>query len=261
MSRAILAGSGALPWLVLEAGEAEVITFHGVPAELPHGVTPKEVRFEKFGGLIRRLADKGVTEICMAGAMARPALDPSHMDAATLELMPRLVPVLQAGDDRLLREIVSIFEDEGFTIRGAHELRPDLLATPDSCADTPGPRQAADARRAREVLTALGPHDVGQGAVAARGQILGIETLQGTDAMLKFVGATMPDSGGVLVKRPKPGQNLRVDMPAIGPATITRVAEAGLSGIEMAAGAVLLLGIEAVQAAAEVEHVDLWTAP
>jgi len=51
--------------------------------------------------------------------------------------------------------------------------------------------------------------------VAAKGQIIGIETLQGTDAMLAYVADTAPASGGVLVKRPKPGQDLRVDMPAI----------------------------------------------
>ena len=49
-----------------------------------------------------------------------------------------------------------------------------------------------DAARARDVLAALGVHDVGQAAVAARGQMLGIETLQGTDAMLDFVAATAP---------------------------------------------------------------------
>ncbi|MBF9029911.1 UDP-2,3-diacylglucosamine diphosphatase LpxI [Rhodobacterales bacterium HKCCE3408] len=261
MTRAILAGTGALPWLLLEAGPAEVITFAGVKADLPHGVSSEEYRFEQFGRMIRKLQDRGVTEICLAGGMSRPALDPSRMDPATLALMPRLVPVLQKGDDTLLRELMAILEEAGFRIRAAHELRPDLIATADLFDWEPTKAQRADAARAREVLTALGSVDVGQGAVAARGQILGIETMQGTDEMLDFVGRTAPGSGGVFVKRSKRDQDRRVDMPAIGPATVTLAARAGLSGIELGAGSVLVLGPEAVEAAAEADNVAIWTAP
>lgn len=261
MTRAILAGNGALPWLMLEAGPAEVISFAGVPCDLPDGVTPTEVRFEEFGGMIDMLRARGVTELCLAGGMGRPSLDPSRMDAGTLALLPRLVPVLQQGDDALLREILAILEEAGFAIRAAHDIRPDLVATPDLTHGTLSVSQETDAARARAVLTALGPLDVGQCAVAARGQMIGIETQQGTDALLRFVAETMPASNGVLVKCPKPDQDRRVDLPAIGPATITHAARAGLSGIELAAGQVLVLGKEAVMAAAEVENITLWTHP
>lgn len=261
MTRAILAGTGALPWLLLEAGPADVITFAGTQADLPDGVTSTQVHFEEFGGMINMLQKRGVTELCLAGGMGRPSLDPSRMDAATQALLPRLVPVLQKGDDALLREILAILEEAGFRIRAAHEIRPDLIATPALTVGNPSATQKSDAARARAVLTAIGPHDVGQCAVAARGQIIGIETQQGTDALLRFVGATMPESCGVLVKRPKPDQDRRVDLPAIGPATIARAAEAGLSGIELAQGSVLVLGHEAVIAAAEVDNIAVWTAP
>ncbi|MEM9317598.1 MAG: UDP-2,3-diacylglucosamine diphosphatase LpxI [Pseudomonadota bacterium] len=261
MTRAILAGTGALPWLLLEAGPAEVITFAGTQADLPHGVTAKQMNFEEFGTMFKYLRAKGVTELCLAGGMGRPALDPSRMDTVTKNLLPRLVPVLQSGDDSLLREVLAILEEEGFAIKPAHEIRPDLLATPDIATAEPSPRQAADAARGRDVLTALGPQDVGQAAVVARGQVLGIETAQGTDAMLRFVAASAPNSQGVFVKRPKPNQDRRVDLPAIGPATVARVAEAGLSGIELAAGSVLILGHEAVLEAAGAGDVAIWTAP
>lgn len=260
MTRAILAGTGALPWLLLEAGPADVITFAGTKADLPNGVTPTQVHFEEFGKMIKMLKARGVTELCLAGGMGRPALDPSGMDPDTLALLPRLVPVLQKGDDALLREVLTILEEAGFAIRAAHEIRPDLIATPDLQIGEPAPGQLSDAARAREVLTALGTHDVGQCAVAARGQMIGIETQQGTDEMLKFIAATAPNSGGVLVKRPKQDQDRRVDLPAIGPATIIKAAEAGLSGIELAAGAVLVLGQEAVATACESDGIALWTA-
>ena len=92
--------------------------------------------------------------------------------------------------------------------------------------------------------------------------MLGIETLQGTDAMLRFVAETAPGSGGVLVKRAKPGQDLRVDMPAIGPDTVALAADAGLSGIEVQAGHVLLLDPDSGAALpAQTHGIALWAVP
>ncbi|MEL6127804.1 MAG: LpxI family protein, partial [Pseudomonadota bacterium] len=114
-----------------------------------------------------------------------------------------------------------------------------------------------DAARARAILRALAPHDVGQAAVVAQGLCLGIETIQGTDALLRFVAQNpvrMPDpedGRGVLVKAPKEGQDARLDMPAIGPDTIRHAADAGLSGLVIEAGAVMVLGREEVVALAD----------
>lgn len=256
--RAIIAGRGRLPQLLLEAGPAHVVAFEGVGATAEGGRTVP-ARFERLGALFADLKDAGVAELCFAGAMNRPPLDPTAFDDVTKALMQRLMPAMARGDDALLREVAAIFEAEGFAVVGADHIRPDLVAEPGCLAGAELPE--ADTARARAVLQALGSLDVGQAAVAARGQMLGIETLQGTDAMLDFVARTAPGSGGVLVKRPKPGQDLRFDMPAIGPETIAAVARAGLKGIEIAAGTVLVLDRAAVLAACEEAGVSLWAAP
>ena len=115
-------------------------------------------------------------------------------------------------------------------------------------------------------MQALGAVDVGQGAVVAQGLCLGVEALPGTDAMLDFVahtGATLrPDpkgARGLLYKAPKPGQDRRVDLPAIGPATVAQAAAAGLAGIAWAAGGVLLLDRAATIAAAQESGLFLWS--
>ena len=260
MRRAILAGAGLLPELLLETGPDLVVRFAGDTRDTG-AVAVLDARIEQLGALFTALKARGITELCLAGAMGRPALDPAAFDAVTMALLPRLGAAFQQGDDSLAREVIAMLEEQGFTLRAAHELRPDLVATGADLAGTPGKAQLADAARARAVLAALGPLDVGQGAVAARGQLLGIETLQGTDAMLDFVAETRPGSGGVLVKRPKPGQDLRVDMPAIGPATVAAAAAAGLSGIEIAEGGVLLLDRAATLETAAAAGLALWAAP
>lgn len=260
MARAIIAGAGALPGLLLQAGPAHVVRLEGVVSG-PLDAQEIPARFEQFGKLFDDLRRAGVSELAFAGALSRPAFDPGLMDAETAALMPRIAAAMARGDDALLREVAAIFEEQGFAVVGALDLRPDLAADPGAIHGTRNDAQDRDAARARAVLDALGPLDVGQAAIAAKGQVIGIETLQGTDAMLRFVGASAPGSGGVLVKRPKPGQDLRMDTPVIGPDTVMKAAEAGLSGIEIAAGTVLILGRDATEAACEASGLSLWAAP
>lgn len=254
--RAILAGMGALPGLLLEAGPAEVVRFRGVPVSLEPSI---EARFEQLGQLFDDLRAANVTEVCLAGAMSRPPLDPVAFDPLTASKMPLLMHAMGQGDDALLRAVIGVIEEAGFTVVAAPAMRPDLVAPAGVLAGKA--MGEADAARARAVLDALGPLDVGQGAVAAKGQIIGLETLQGTDAMLAFVAHTLPGSGGVFVKRPKPGQDLRVDMPAIGPDTIRNAATAGLKGIEIAAGNVLLLDRDGILGACAETGMNLWAGP
>ncbi len=255
---AIIAGSGALPGLVAAANPAVIVRLAGVDSDA-QGEAVIAARLERLGQLFDDLHGAGVTDICLAGAMRRATFDTSALDEATEALLPRVMSAQARGDDALLRDIMAIFEEQGFTLRGAHDLRPDLVAPLGALAGQAD--QVGDAARARAVLAALGPLDVGQAAVAAKGQMLGIETLQGTDAMLRHVADTAPGSRGVLVKRAKPGQDLRVDMPAIGPETIALAARAGLSGIELQAGHVLLLDPKAVIAAARGHGLNLWAVP
>lgn len=246
---AILAGSGALPVaLAAQHPEALVITFEGVAAEVVGCVH----RFECLGAVFDHLAAEGVSRVVMAGAMARPPLDPAAFDDTMRALAPRLLAAMQAGDDGLLRFVISLFEERGLSVVGAHELLPALTAAPGWHI---GPETVSeeDVAQANRILAALGPLDLGQGVVVAGGLCLGIETLQGTDALLRFVGETPANlrrAPGVLVKRPKPGQDLRVDMPAIGPETLRRAAEAGLAGVVISPGAVLVLDRAALEAEA-----------
>ncbi|MCG6903079.1 MAG: UDP-2,3-diacylglucosamine diphosphatase LpxI [Rhodobacter sp.] len=253
---AILAGQGALPQMIAAAHpDALFVHFQGLSVDLPQNQT-LETSYERFGEMFDGLRAAGVTELVFAGSLARPALNPANFDARMMQLAPAFMAAMAGGDDALLRAVITAFEAEGFVVKGAHELVAGLTAAPGLLAG-PNPSQAdlADADRARAILLALGPLDVGQGAVVADGQALGVETAQGTDAMLGFVAAT-PDklrarTRGVLVKAPKPGQDLRIDMPAIGPGTVDAAASAGLAGIVINAGEVLLLDRSETLKAAE----------
>lgn len=243
---AILAGIGALPQEIARACPGALfVTFSGVKGvNVPKG-PHFTAHFERFGALFEALRQNHIRDVVFAGALSRPKLDAKKMDAITTEISPRITAAFGQGDDGLLREIIAIFEEHGFHIIGAHDAVPDLVAMRTmSRGNLPNDDQVADISRAINILAALSPLDVAQSVVVEHGQVLGIETLQGTDAMLGFVAKTpahLRKGGGVFVKTAKLGQELRIDMPVIGPQTVQAVADAGLAGIVIEAGRVMVL--------------------
>lgn len=264
----LIAGTGDLPRLIAEDAEARgedllVVRYAGVEAPWADRLPHVDLPFEKPGRLFAALRAAGVRRVCFAGAMVRPRLDPLRFDLKALTLIPKVPPLLKKGDDAMLRGFAAIFAEEGFEVVAAHDLLEGLLAPAGTLsARAPTPEETADAARAAEIVRVLGALDVGQGAVVAGGLCLGVEAIAGTDALLAEV-ARVParlrlTPGGVLFKGPKPGQDRRVDLPAVGARTLRGAAEAGLTGVALAAGGVLLLGREDCAAEADRLGLALW---
>jgi UDP-2,3-diacylglucosamine hydrolase len=261
---AVIAGAGALPGAVAAAlGGAPVFAPEGVAVDTP----AERFHFERLVPFLAMLTGRGVTGVVLAGAMQRPRLDPALFDAATAQLVPRLLAAMQAGDDATLRAVVAVIEEAGLAVLGVAEAAPGLIPAPGVLgAVQPDAQAGRDADRAATIVAALGAADVGQGCVVAHGLCLAVESLPGTDAMLDWVagvaGQWRPAGArGVLFKAPKPGQDLRVDMPALGPETVRRAAAAGLAGIVWQAGGALVLDRAATVAAADAAGLFLWARP
>lgn len=267
----IIAGGGVLPAELFaalrDAGRGvEVFALRGhepagIPADFFHVFD-----IERLVPLFHVLHERGVEEVVMAGAARRRRLDPERMDPDTAQLLPSLLPAFAAGDDATLRAVIALFEDAGFTVRGAGDVAPGLLAAPGCLAGAePGAADRADIDRAAAIVAALGAADVGQAAVVAQGLCLGVEALAGTDAMLADLApradTLRPDLGGargVLYKAPKPAQERRADLPAIGPDSVRGAAACGLAGIAVEAGGVLILQRAATCRAAGAAGLFLW---
>jgi DUF1009 family protein len=263
MSRlALIAGRGALPLALVEAlPERPYIC--ALDGFAPEGLTPDlTFRIERLVPFLRHLGDQGITRVTFAGAVSRPRLDPSLFDAATAQLVPHLMAAFAAGDDATLRAIITLFEDSDIAVEGVETLAPHLLPTAGLLAGTLPPGAEADADRAEAIVAALGAADVGQGAVVAGGLCLAVEALPGTDIMLAQVAALpealRPKNRGLFYKAAKPGQDRRVDLPTIGPATLRAVAAAGLSGVAFQAGSVICLDLAQLKAIATETGLFLW---
>lgn len=258
----IVAGGGDLPVRIVEACRRQGRDFHvfgltGSAEPRPtDGIADDWLSIGSVGLLLSRLRATGCREVVMVGNVARPDFARLRLDWKGLRVLPRIVNAARKGDDNLLRCLVTIFEEEGFTIVGAdavldagHMLDEGPLGTlaMDEAA-------AADLERAVEVVEALGRVDVGQGAVVADGNVLAVEAVEGTDRMLARVAELRrgwSKRAGLLLKLPKPQQERRVDLPVIGVATVEAAAAAGLAGIAGAAGATLVMDRQAVAARAD----------
>ncbi len=239
---ALIAGTGFLPdEVVSHLGERPLIcALEGFePDTLAADVV---FPLEQLGSFIADLKSRGVTEICMAGAVRRPVVDPARIDAATMPLVPILQQAIMSGDDMALRAAIGIFEDAGLTVRAAHEIAPDLLPALGCLTEVqPSEADLADVDRAAGILRSMGAADIGQACVVLKGQALAIESIFGTDWMLQSLTQRPDAGGGVLFKGPKPDQDRRADLPAIGPDTVSGAVAAGLSGIIIEKGGVMVL--------------------
>lgn len=243
----IIAGGGDLPrGLAEHARESGRDVFvlglrHFVDASLAAEFGGTEVALGEIGRAMQVLKDAGCEEIVFAGTVRRPDMTKLQLDAHGFSLLPKLMAVAGKGDDALLRVVLGAFEKAGFRVVGADDILADLLA-PAGPLGSHSPSQAdwIDIRAAAKAASGVGAADIGQGAVARGGAVISTETEDGTDAMLRRV-VGLPGKGGVLVKRPKPQQERRMDLPTIGPATVRNAQAAGLAGVVVAASGALVL--------------------
>ena len=246
----LIAGGGVLPFAVADSLKARGVTpilfaLKGfcdpvAASRFRHHWVP----LGRIGRLKSLMRDEHCRDLVFIGTLVRPALSEIRMDWGTLRAMRHILSAFRGGDDHLLTGIGRIFEDDGFRLLGIKDVAPDLLMPAGSlCRARPDAGAEADITTGLDVLGALSPFDIGQATVVIDGHVVGVEGIEGTDGLLARVaqlraqGRIRARPGrGVLVKAPKSGQDLRFDMPTLGPQTIARAAEAGLAGIAIVAG-------------------------
>jgi UDP-2,3-diacylglucosamine hydrolase len=260
----IIAGGGALP-LVIAEHCAETGAPYFVARVAPyfdpaldahpgqtHDVTALSAR-------IAALKNAGCDAIVFAGRVPRPDFSKLAIAPEDQAHFAALAAAAPAGDDALLRELVQLHVAAGFGVVGAEAAVGSLLAPAGRLgAHAPDAMAMRDIARAAHVAAAVGALDIGQGAVVCAGLVLAVEAQEGTDAMLarvatlrEAVRGTRDARRGVLVKRPKPMQERRIDLPTIGEATIAGAAEAGLAGVAIEAGGAIIMRRGATIAAAD----------
>lgn len=250
----IICGGGSVPLAVADAVAGrgrKVVLFPliGWADEKAVQRYPRQwVHLGQFGRVCRLARNAGCRDLVFIGTLIRPSPWKCRIDWLTIRQLPKILGAFRGGDNHLLSSIGRLFEEQGFRLIGAHEVAPEILVTEGPLASRkPAERDLADIAKGLAVIAAVGPFDVGQAAVVANGHVIALEGIEGTDQMLARVAdlrangrLRAPPGAGVLVKAPKPDQDRRFDLPAVGPPTVEGAAKAGLAGVAILAGGAVI---------------------
>ncbi len=247
MSRlGLIAGNGQFPLLFVEAARAEGVEIIAVAHE---GETPAEitallpevtwVRVGELGKIIATFQQAGVTQAVMAGGIYKAgAMTNIQPDARGLAFISKL-PNLK--DDVILRGVAQELEDEGITIIESTRYLSALIPEAGVLTmDEPDTQQWADIRLGVTVAQEIGRWDIGQSVVVKRGTVFAVEGVEGTSAAIRR-GGELGGAGTVVVKVSKPQQDLRFDVPAIGPDTIAVMHEVDAAVLAIEAHTTLMI--------------------
>lgn len=261
----VIAGGGVMPFAVADS----LIARGGNPVlfALKGACDPKRVeRFPhhwisvgQLGRATKLFRAEGCRDLVFIGTLVRPGLSEIRLDWGTLRVLGRVWSAFRGGDDHLLSGIGRILEQDGFRMVGIKDVAPDLLV-PEGCLTRKAPDESAvaDIAKGRDVLRALSPFDIGQAAVVIDNHVVAVEDIEGTDGLLARVARLRKEgrirakaARGVLVKAPKSGQDLRFDLPTIGPRTVEGAVAAQLAGIAIVACNTIVVEPQAVIEAAD----------
>ncbi len=267
----IIAGGGELPVVLAEHCEAEGLAYF--VASIAPLADPSLRRHPgaahalgAMGARMQALREAQCDAIVMLGKVPRQDPRMLELDDGGMAMVPALLAAAPLGDDALLRAVMAEHERAGFRVVGVDDAMSNLVARVGVWgAITPLQEHLEDIAKGARVAAAVGAYDVGQGVVVCDGLVLTVEAQEGTDAMLRRAGelpvairGTIAARRGVLVKRPKPIQERRIDLPTIGLRTIECAAAAGLAGVAVEAAGALVVRRDAVIAAADAAGIFLY---
>lgn len=242
----LIAGNGRFPLIFTEAAQAEGVEIIAVAHE---GETPPEmatllpavtwIHVGELGKMLETFHQAGITEAVMAGGISKAgALAHFQPDARGMQFISRLSSL---KDDVILRGVAQELESEGISIVESTRFLASLLPSDGLLTSTePNAQQWEDIRFGFRVAKEIGRWDIGQSVVVKRGTVLAVEGVEGTNATIRR-GGTLGGAGTVVVKVSKPQQDLRFDVPAVGPETISVMQEVNASVLALETGKTLML--------------------
>ena len=262
----ILCGGGLLPKLVAEELLASKQSFILIILEgqnqsdwykdYPH----KAMAMGSVGSILKMLRENDVKVLTLAGSIKRPSLDKLKLDWQGVKWLAQM-KLFRSGDDQTLSWIIGALGKEGFEVKAPHDFIPQAL-TPKRALTVAQPNSVAlqDMERGFKVAKTLGALDVGQAVIIERGLVLSVEGIEGTAEMIKRTAPLKREEKGVgvLIKAAKPQQTKLADLPTIGPDTIDQLAECGLAGVALEAGASLILDLDQTLAKANKESIFVY---
>jgi len=247
----VIAGNGIYPESFIRAARNRgvrlvVAAFKGETqeglAELVQAI--KWFRVGQLGGVIQFFRKEGVSEAIMVGQIAPRNLFDLWPDLRTLKV---LHTVKERNAESLFGAVANELEKEGIALLPATTFLEDQIAKEGLIFGPSLDKRAwEDVEFGKKIVKQTSALDIGQSIVVRRGTVLAVEAFEGTDACIQRGGLLGKGRDVTLVKVSKPKQDMRFDVPVIGPTTIDSCQQAGVGVIAVEAGRTLFLGVEEI---------------
>lgn len=263
MQIGIIAGRGELPLVIAE--DARTRGYRVVVAALEHLATPdlekvadcfQWVNVGKLGSLIEFLRKEDVQDAIMAGKVPKSLMFEGKI-TPDLRAMKLLFMLKDRTDDGILNALTAELLGEGIRIVDTASFSPGLLMPEGVITRTrPSKDQWKDIAYGWTIAKGVGGMDIGQTVVVKDKAVMAVEAIEGTDeAILR--GGSYANGGAVVVKVSKPHQDMRLDVPAIGMATVETMIRAGAGILALEAGRSIIIQKQDVVSRADKEGIAI----
>ena len=241
----LIAGGGVFPLMVADAARDRGLRVVAVAHEGETDPLLAEkvdeiawIKLGQLGHLLKVLKKAGVTKTVMAGTINKKKMfENVRPDLRGLTLMSKLAIF---HDDDILRAVAGELQREGIHIVSSAEHLPELLAPRGNLTRRkPNQEEREDVEFGWKIAKELGRLDIGQCVVVRRKTVLAMEAIEGTNETI-LRGGKLAKEKAVVVKVSKPNQDMRFDVPAVGPDTIEVMAQVKASVLAIEAGKTLI---------------------
>lgn len=242
----MIAGAGELPEIIAQqtSRDGRSVPTVALSAEVaarlaPYCPTIVQHSPGQLTKIIRALRQHAVRQVVIVGKVPKRLLFASpRADLRAIRILSR---AQDYRDVTLLRALIAEFAREGLEVVEQTRLLGHLL-TPSGVLGTrqPSARQWDDVRYGFSLAKQLAALDIGQTVVIRRRTVLAVEAVEGTDAAIQR-GCRLGRRGAVVVKVSRPQQDMRFDVPTVGPQTLQELIAGHATVLAVEAGTTLMI--------------------
>jgi DUF1009 family protein len=242
----LIAGNGKFPFLVLDAARSQGIDM--IVAAIREETSPEIERHAarvhwlslgQLGKLIRTFKAEGVNHAVMAGQVKHKQIFGTAIP--DLKMLQLLASLATKNTDSLIGAVARVLEQEGIHLIDSISFLGPLIPAPGVCTRPPTPEEQRDLDYGYAIARELGRLDLGQTVVVADGACVAIEAMEGTDAAIERAAGLVNGRPLRVIKLAKPNQDLRFDVPTIGPGTVTVMRRSGVTALSIEARKTLMI--------------------
>jgi DUF1009 family protein len=243
----LIAGNGQFPFMVLESARERNLDMTVVaikeetfPEIESCGYPVHWLGLGQLGKLIRIFQQAGIKKALMAGQVKHVQIFGSSMPDLTM--IKTLAGLKHKSTDALIGAVARVLGEAGIELLASTEFLEPHLA-PEAILTRRGfnEREQADLEFGRPLAHQIALLDIGQTVVVRDRAIVAVEAMEGTDATIRRAGELAQGKDLTVIKVSKPKQDMRFDIPVIGPRTIQNMIEAGATALALDARRTLLV--------------------